>query len=75
MAGDVTDNVAAGGHVTLIGVTGVDIDDTMEQVGLAMLTPEVLCCLCNPQLVFPASKAGMGVRHKVQVQVQVQFEV
>lgn len=51
MAGDVTDNVAAGGHVTLIGVTGVDVDDTMEQVGLAMLTPEVLCCLRNPQLV------------------------
>lgn len=41
MAGDVTDNVAAGGHVTLIRVTGVDIDDTMEQVGLAMLAPEV----------------------------------
>lgn len=71
MAGDVTDNVAAGGHVTLIGVTGVDIDDTMEQVGLAMLTPEVLCYLRNPQLVFPASRrtrqASIDARHKVQV--------
>lgn len=30
MACDVTDDVPAGGHVTFIGVPGIDIDDTME---------------------------------------------
>jgi hypothetical protein len=42
MACDITDNVPTGGHVTLIRITGVDIDDTMEQVGFPMLATEVL---------------------------------
>jgi len=41
MACDITDNVPTGGHVAFIGVTGIDIDDTVEEVGFPMLTAEV----------------------------------
>jgi hypothetical protein len=34
--------VTSGRHVTLVGVSGLDVDDGMEQVGLTMLAAEVL---------------------------------
>ena len=45
VARDVADDVAAGGHVALIGVAGVDVDDAVEEVGLAVLAAEVLSLL------------------------------
>lgn len=41
-ARDIADDVAAGGHVSLGGFAGVDVDDGVEEVGLAMLAAEVL---------------------------------
>lgn len=41
-AGDVADDVAAGGHVTLARLGALDVDDGVEEVGLAVLAAEVL---------------------------------
>ncbi len=41
-AGDVADDVSARGHVALRGIASYDIDDVIEEVGLAMLAAEVL---------------------------------
>lgn len=40
---DVPDDVAARRHVALAGVTGLDIDDRVEEVGFSVLASEVLC--------------------------------
>lgn len=42
VASDITDNVSASRHVALIRIAGVDVDDSVEQVRLAMLAAEVL---------------------------------
>jgi hypothetical protein len=41
-AGDVADDVATGRHTALDGIGLGDIHDSVEEVGLAMLTSEVL---------------------------------
>lgn len=49
---DVADNVAAGGHVALVGLRLGDVDDAVEQVRLAVLAAEVLCMSATPGEVF-----------------------
>lgn len=41
-AGDVADDVAASCHAALSGLAGLDVDDRVEQVRFAMLTPKIL---------------------------------
>jgi hypothetical protein len=40
---DVAYDVAAGSHVALVGLRLGDVDNTVEQVCLAMLAAKVLC--------------------------------
>lgn len=42
LAGDVPYDMAASRHVTIVWLAHVDVDDAVEQVGLAMLSAEVL---------------------------------
>lgn len=40
--GNVANDVAASCHVALIGSPSIDIDDTMKEIGLAVLATEIL---------------------------------
>lgn len=44
---DVADNVAAGGHVALVGFGLSNVDDGVEEVGLAVLAAEVLAAVVS----------------------------
>jgi hypothetical protein len=41
-AGDVSNDVATGGHVALARIAGVDIDDIVEEICLTVLAAKVL---------------------------------
>jgi hypothetical protein len=42
---DVAYDVAAGGHVALVGLGFADVDDAVEEVRFAVLAAEVLSCI------------------------------
>ena len=42
LAGDVADDVAAGGHAALGGLAGLEVHHAVEQVRLPVLTAEIL---------------------------------
>ena len=57
---DVADNVAAGGHVALVGVGLGDVDDVVEEIGLAMLAAEVLAAAVSVGAWGREGRAGQG---------------
>ncbi len=42
-AGNIADDVSTRRHVSLARLARIDVDNAMEEVGLAMLAPKVLC--------------------------------
>ena len=42
-AGNVADDVSSRCHISLARFAGVDVDNAVEEIGLAMLATEILC--------------------------------
>jgi hypothetical protein len=42
LTGDIPNDVSAGSHIPLAGLARIDVDDTVEEVGFAMLATKVL---------------------------------